>query len=117
MNEYRYSQSELEPLKDKLRAFLAHLPDQKRLQDELKIEHDAILNRLRNAQEKRRAALEELAPFIPCFSDIYGPAIGDMMIFDSVRTSTRTAVGLTLTTLESISFRRPLLPQFQMAPW
>lgn len=117
MNEYRYNQSELDQLHDTMRATLAHLPDQKRLQEELQIEHDAIMDRMRTAQERKRLSHEELRPYLACFSDMYGPAITDMVIFESVRTATRTAVGLTLTTLESVFFRRPLLPQFQMAPW
>src|SRR5262245_41792166 len=106
MIQYHHNQWALKEQHDVVRNFCDHLYAVKSRYNALHTEHDATLSRLNGVHDRQRVVFEELKPYIPCFSDIYGPNIADMVVVDTIRTSLREAVGLTLTTLEAVVLRK-----------
>lgn len=82
--------------------------------------HDA-LTEIERAMEQTRTAkatsFASLAPFLPCFADLYGLPLKDCLAVDTLERTTRNVDENTITLVESVTFRRKAIPALHTPTW
>ncbi len=115
--DYKLNKSELTRLKREEKLYSQYLPVLKLKQEQLQMEQNRIRKHIVQAENKRREALLNLAPYIELFSDSHEIPLAEVVQLERIDTISKSIAGINIKVFSSLTVRDIAIPGFHTAPW